>query len=182
MKTKGHHQIVKRYAKAFFEVCQQRNQLEGAAKAARVLKDAFDKQVLGFFANPVVTETAKVELLQAVAQKASLSTEFLNLLLLLLSSGRILALRDILSSFLDLTDKEMGILRVEVVASRPLTGQDLGDFEAKVRDLTGKASVIESTVDASLVAGYVMKWGGVVIDCSLKNQLKIFKASLVQGV
>ena len=59
-----------------------------------------------------------------------------------------------------------------IISAFPLTDQQLGDLKKKLKKRIGTDITLKATVDASLIAGFVMTIGSVVVDASLKYKIQ----------
>ena len=59
-----------------------------------------------------------------------------------------------------------------IISAFPLTDQQLDDLKKKLKKRIGTDIAVKATVDASLIAGFVMTIGSVVVDASLKYKIQ----------
>lgn len=101
-----------------------------------------------------------------------------RLILHLVSKNRLRMLPEIVRRSQELLDKEEGIARAVVRTALPLTFEQKQELMASLKDLIGRNVLIEETPDHELLAGMVVRVGDMVMDNSLKNQLKILEDQL----
>jgi len=61
---------------------------------------------------------------------------------------------------------------VEVISAIPLSDEERVEIIEKVREMTGQEGMLNTRVDESIIAGYVIKFHDEVIDASLSGRLK----------
>lgn len=59
-----------------------------------------------------------------------------------------------------------------IISAFPLTDQQLSDLKKKLKKRIGTDITVKATVDASLIAGFVITIGSVVVDASLKYKIQ----------
>lgn len=175
-------QIVRRYAAALFESAAEAKAVEPVAAQAEVLARAFTPDVLGFFVNPGVAETAKAETLASLIEGAKVNPILANFLKLLLANKRMPLVAEILREFLRKSDESLGIARVELVTAHTVGADEARQFEQALAQSLKKKIVLSQKVDESLKAGYLVRIGNTIVDASLKTRLQGLKDALTQGV
>jgi len=64
------------------------------------------------------------------------------------------------------------VKEVTIVSALPLTDQQQGSLKKKLKEKIGADVVLKATLDPSLIAGFVISIGSVVIDASLKYKIQ----------
>lgn len=164
------------YAAALAEIGRSQNVLEGInadmEKLGRFLQD---KQLFDFLSNPTVTEDKKKTVLKSLADDAGFVAYTLNLLNLVVDRKRTILLQEIVKEFEELyneiTDTEVAI----VTSAVKIDTNQLAQIAKKIQSMSGAKNVrMKNVVDASLVAGFVIRYGkdgSRLIDMSVKGQL-----------
>ena len=80
----------------------------------------------------------------------------------------------------ELLDEKRGVLRAEAISAIPMTESQTEALKAKLQKETGKTVVIKNTVDASILGGLILRYGGLSEDGSLKNRLEKIKKTLFE--
>jgi len=177
--------LAKRYGKALYECLVEASKKAGTfeqyVEIVRTLSVAFDKKVATFFANPVLGNVEKNELLNAALQEISLSKlplEITNFLQLVLEKNRFEALPAILKYVLAKADDHIGITRATVFSARALPEQSITDFAAALSTTLNKKIVLDTKISPDLYSGFILKVGNMKIDASLRFQLSNLKGYL----
>ena len=117
------------------------------------------------------------EVLLTVLKKSGFSGVVKNFLNLLLDKNRIGAIEAITEHYSRLTDEASDIARAEIITARSLKKEALGRIERSLEGLTSKKIKSEVREDQDLIGGLVVKIGDLVLDGSIKAQLKGLKES-----
>jgi F-type H+-transporting ATPase subunit delta len=89
-------------------------------------------------------------------------------------------LNEIVAQFETLRAEELRSLDVKVTAAYELSASQTDALAAALRKKFDKEIAIESTVDASLMGGAIIRAGDVVIDGSVRGRLTKLVDALVQ--
>ncbi len=81
--------------------------------------------------------------------------------------------------FIEVYQREKGILEAEVVLARPLDTAVKQEIEAWLKKFTQRQPKLNLLTDKSLLGGVVVKFGQTIIDASLANNLNNLKKSLL---
>jgi F-type H+-transporting ATPase subunit delta len=172
-----------RYARALAEVItDQKMDLVAAQGQLNDFADMLDASVdlREVLQNPSIPEPQKLRLLDAIAEKASLSRPVRNFLALVVHHQRLHELRDMVASYAALADEETGVVEAEITTARPLDADGRRLLEQQVAKLAGDQRV-QATYreDASLLGGAVVRLGSTVYDGSVRAQLQQLKRRMV---
>ena len=77
-----------------------------------------------------------------------------------------------------MTDELANIVRADLVSATDLSEDTINKIRAALAQKTGKEVKMDVSVDPTLVGGAVTKIGDLVLDGSVKTQLKTLKESL----
>lgn len=113
--------VAKRYATALFELAKEKNLLESMVEEARSVKEVFssNKELITFLSHPTVAVEQKKQLLTNAF--ASISTEIVNTLMLMVERHRISEIAQMASDFIELSNEEKSVAEALVYTTRPLT-------------------------------------------------------------
>jgi len=169
--------IAKRYARAFFEIAKENNQLEKYCDELKsfvsILEDA--KNLKEFLSNPIFDRTNKKVVIETVLQKISISSITANFLKLLVDKQRIAILCDIVNCYREFMDIALKKVRVDVKTAFPLSALLTKNLQKGLEELTGKKVEMTTVEDASLVGGIVVRVGDMLYDGSVKTQLNTIR-------
>ena len=172
--------LAKRYAKAIFQVGKEENALDDFSNSLSEMASLYAEvpEVVDGLTNPLypqeVREKVMVELVGAIKSSAMISN-FLNLLV---QKRRANVLPEIAMVFQALVDEERNMCQGTVISASEISG-DLNDkIKATLEKITGKQVVVTNKVDPTIIGGIIAKVGDLVLDGSIKTQLKGLEESI----
>jgi F-type H+-transporting ATPase subunit delta len=172
--------IARRYAKALLAIGREDGQAETYKEElgdfVKLLEE--QKELDQAIANPLYVAESRKRVLQAVVKRAGVSRVMTSFLFLLFDKGRIQYLRDIHAFYEKLTDELANIVRADLVSATDLPEEAIEKIRAALSQKTGKKVKMEVKVDPALIGGAVTKIGDLVLDGSVRSQLKSLKESL----
>lgn len=166
------------YGKALFLLSEEEGTTELALGDIRLVKEAMSKHpayetLLDTPALPVETKLGLIE-----EAFADIDANVKNLLKILCEKHATHDMPKVADVFEALYDEARGNLRVEAITAIPMTKKQLGALQNKLELQTGKHIFIENIVDASILGGVTLRYGGVQIDGSVKARLESLEKSL----
>lgn len=180
--NKGFGQIIRRYATALYELANDNKQMADLRLEANALATAFDKSVIDFFVNPQFELGKKREVLDTLAEKIKLTNTMKMFLNLMLDNGRMAIAPQVLKSFVEKAEEALKIARVEVVSAQNIDAGELNQMKDVLAVALKRTVEISQSVDPSLKAGSVIRFGNTIVDASLRSRLASLKDSLSVGV
>jgi len=172
------------YAKALFAVAKERDQTELVGRELGDAAATFGTvaELRDFFARPWIPAPAKREVAMEVAQRSGLSKLTSDFLALVAERGRTDHLAVIADKYQKLLDQELHRLCARVRTAVPLTDEARGTLSAKLEQvLSGRSLLLEEIVEPTMLGGFVVENGGVVLDASLEGQLEKMRRHLGQS-
>lgn len=171
--------IARRYARAILAVAEDENELEKTGDDLLALAQvAAAPQVAAVFANPLVAESRRRELVSAIARDLGLRQTMVNFVRLLADQQRLDQIAGIAVQYRRLLDEKLGRVRSRITSATPLGAADLERIVALFEGKTGKKVLAEAVVDESLLGGVIVDIEGKVFDGSLRSQLKTLAANI----
>ena len=166
------------YGKALFLLSEEEGTTELALGDIRLVKEAMSKHptyetLLDTPALPVETKLGLID-----EAFATINANVKNLLKILCEKHATHDMPKVASVFEALYDEARGNLRVEAITAIPMTKKQLSAMQNKLELQTGKHIFIENIVDASILGGVTLRYGGVQIDGSVKARLESLEKSL----
>jgi len=172
--------IARRYAKALLAIGKEDGQAETHKEElegfVRLLEE--QKELDQAITNPLYNTESRKMVLQAVVERSGVSQVMASFLFLLFDKGRIQYLRDIYAFYERLTDELANVIRADLVSATDLPGKTIERIRAALSEKTGKEVKMDVRVDPALVGGAVTKIGDLVLDGSIRTQLKSLQESL----
>ena len=161
-----------RYAKA---VLQQAIDTKVAEVMFEDMKSVYatihgSKELRSVLKSPVVKLNDKKKALLSIFEKQSSTTK--RLIQVLVDNKRIALLSDVASSYIDLYNESKGVKVAKVTTAVALTRSLEEKVLAKVKDLTGSASVtLDNEIDPAIIGGFILRVGDLQYNASIANQL-----------
>lgn len=178
---KGAPAAAKSYAKALFALARERNQTEAIAGDLAALVDLLGgtPELAAFFSRPWIAGVKKRAAASEVATQAAVSPLARDFFALVVAQGRAEHLGAIAAAYRELDDADRGCVRARVRTAAALTDDERARLAARLgRAVGGKRVILEETVDAVLLGGFVAEVGSLVLDGSLDGQLARLNARL----
>lgn len=169
-----------RYARAVFELAKEAKQLEAVeqdfAKFAAAWKESADLREAA--RSPLIEPQLKANALTAVAAKLGVSELGRKAIGVAALNRRAAELPAIAAAYRGLVARERGARQVEIVSARPLAEAEKSAIvEALGRQLGAKVEA-ETSVDDSLIGGFVVRVGSRQFDASVKAKLDALRLAL----
>lgn len=173
--------IPKRYAKALYKLAVENGdsheiyeQLKPMLRGLKGLDDI--KRVL---LNPHVKEEDKGRvMMQLVGAKPGSSLE--KFLLLVIRNNRAEFLRRIAYAYVNLYREEHDIAKVDILSATELPKEQAEAIVNIVRErMPGTTLEVEYLVAPELIGGFIVRVGDVLLDASVKNELKNLRLKLL---
>jgi F-type H+-transporting ATPase subunit delta len=167
--------VAKRYARAVFEVAQERGLVDQIEQDLVLVSNAVleNKGISKILNHPQVSKESKKDLVSQIFQNA-VSAETLNFLHLLLDNDRQNLLSSIVRFYTAIANEARGIADAIVTTAKPLSAEE----ESKIAEQFGKQIQkklrIQTVVDPSILGGVIVKIGDRLYDGSIKSKLEQF--------
>jgi len=168
------------YAGALYEAAEGQGAVADVARDLRLLREAVtdNEDVARVLFNPEVDTRVKKDAIDALSGRLSpLALNFANVLL---DRGRLEELPEIVDAFERRVGEAEGRIPVEVITAVPLTDDLRRRIAERVHEETGRTPDITETVDPDIIAGLVLRVGGVMIDNSVRGRLEGLRRAIDQ--
>lgn len=169
-----------RYARAAFDLAKEAKSLEAVEQDFAKLASAWfqSAELRGVARSPLIDPAEKARALTAVAAKLGISDLGRKLIGVVASNRRAAELPGIGSAYRALVALERGARQVEIVSARPLgPTEKTAIVEALGKQLGAKVEA-ETSVDESLIGGFVVRVGSRQFDASVKSKLDALRLQL----
>lgn len=163
--------IARPYAEAVFQRAVETEKLDLWSDMLGLLATAVaDPALSGLIANPKLNGEQKTELMLEIGG-GHLNDEGQNLVKLLAANGRLGVLAEIASSYEKLKAESEGTVDVHVTSAYVLKPAQEKQIADALKAKLGREIRITSEKDASLIGGFRLTAGDMVIDGSVSGQL-----------
>lgn len=168
-----------RYAKAVLALATEQSSASIVNDDMKIIANAVasSKDLSDMLHSPVINLTAKKAALLKVFP--NLNTLSAKLIETLVDNKRINMLDAVAQKINILYDESQGTQIAKVTTAVPLTDELKVKVLAKVKELTGKEAEIQSTVDESILGGFILRVGDIQYNASIANKLDKLKREFI---
>ena len=175
--------IARRYAEALADVAVERDQVEQIGNELRVFAEMTNTspELHDVFASPIISQTDKRRVLDALIERARPGQTVINLLRTMLSHHRLHNLVAMHEQFIREINERRGLIVAEVTVAAEIGQTEREKLGRTLRAITGKQVEFKFKTDPSLIGGVVTRIGSVIYDGSVRTQLQEIKQRLKAG-
>ena len=168
----------RRYSQAVFEIALETKELDRwQSDLKKVVSVVGDAAFMALLESPRFHFEDKARLLSE--RLRGINPMALNLVLLLVTRGRLSIIGDIADGYQRLLDSYRGIEPAEVTTAVPLDDKDRVKLAEHLGAMVGKKVRLKCEVDPSLIGGIVARIGDKLLDGSTRSKLMALKRELV---
>jgi F-type H+-transporting ATPase subunit delta len=174
-------EIAEVYARALFEVAQERDKLDVIHDQLTQFADAMNENLdlRRFFFSPYFSTEEKKDALKRTVTGGD--EAFTNFLEALLERHRMPVVFRIRTRFDQLWEEEHKLLPVEVTSAVELDPNTLKGIGESIGKQVGRQIELSSSVDPEILGGLVLRVGNYVLDASIRNRLEQLRKQVAQG-
>ena len=169
------------YAEALFEAARERDELEEVLSDLQEFVTALQEteELRLFFYGGQVPERQKRRALDGLTEGMKTSTT--NFLKVLVDNGREEILEVVLRRYEEILKEHLGRIEVEVTTAVKLSEES----ECRLRErlgnvLEGREVILETNVDQDLIGGAVFRFGGRMMDGSIRGRLESLREGMLE--
>ena len=162
------------YARALFDFSVEKNIMHQITADFQNLDIFFteSKELSIYLNNPIVNRKSKREVLAKIL-KSQLNIETFKFLMVLVDRDRINVLSTIVNNYLELVYQAASIKMIEVSTASEFTNSQKETLIQKLKELTNAREIrLITTIDPSLIGGFLIQTESKIIDFTVKNQLQ----------
>lgn len=172
-------QAASRYAKALVNIAEKQGSLDETGVELAQLDEALDNPELRkVLMNPRFSRPVRIGVIDEILRSSGASELMQKFARLITEKDRISELPAISGRYQALADEMRGRVRAQVRTAFDLSDSAMEDLRKKLSEVSGKEVLLEVEKDSSLIGGLVCRMGGIVMDGSIRNQLKNLRESL----
>ena len=172
---------VSTYAEALFEAARERDELEEVLSDLGEFTDALheSEELRLFFFGGQVPERQKRRAIDGLTEGMKTSTT--NFLKVLSDNGREEILEDVLGRYEELIKEYLGRVEVGVTTAAELSEDQLDRLRERLAGvLEGREIILEAKVDPDLIGGAVFRFGGRMMDGSIRGRLESLREGMLE--
>ncbi|MHB8338571.1 MAG: ATP synthase F1 subunit delta [Ignavibacteriaceae bacterium] len=176
------YKVSVRYATSLLDTAIEKNIVETVSRDVELIHSAIDssRQLQSALSNPVVKPNVKLSVLEEIF-KSKIGDETMNFLKFLVEKNRENLLNSIASIYLELRDKYLGIVNVNVRTAVKFTDEQISQLKSNFEKYLNKKVKINFSIDPSTIGGFIAQVGDTVFDASLSHQLELLKKQFLKG-
>ncbi len=164
--------LARPYAEAVFKrALESKSVSEWSDELAFLALVMQDKEMTAIIANPKVSQEQLTALLLDICQD-QLKQEGVNFLKLLIENDRLILAPQISALYESFKAEHEGYVDVEVISAYALSKEEQKKFATTLEKKLDKKVHITTSIDKTLIGGFLAKAGDKVIDGSIKGQLQ----------
>ena len=174
-------EIAEVYARALFEVAQERDKLDEVHEQLGEFADAIheNRDMARFFFSPYFSAEEKKEALHKTVQGADETV--MNFLETLLERHRMPVIFRIRDRFDQMWEKENKLLPVEVTSAIELDKKTVNDIGKTIGEQVDRKIELSSKVDPEILGGVVLRVGNFILDASIRHRLEQRRKQVAQA-
>ena len=172
---------VSTYAEALFDAAREREELEEVLSELQEFVTALheSEELRLFFYGGQIPERQKRRAIEGLTEGMKTSTT--NFLKVLVDNGREEILEEVLARYEELVKERLGRIEVEVTTAVELTEEQLERLRERLADvLEGREVILETSVDPDLIGGAVFRFGGRMMDGSIRGRLESLREGMLE--
>ncbi|WP_100486815.1 F0F1 ATP synthase subunit delta [Sporolactobacillus pectinivorans] len=174
--------VANRYAKALFEVAEERNAIDSIEDQLSLITKTLDdnEDISRVLMHPQVSAENKKALVGKLFENEA-SLEVMNLLRLLIDRKRESIIDDVLEAYTHMADFKRGILDVTVTTAVPLDEEEEQDLAGRLGNVLGKQLRMHAKVRENIIGGILLRIGDRLYDGTIAGKLAGFKQEIKVG-
>ena len=173
--------ITVRYAKAFFSIAKEKQQLDVLRSdiqlLAQLVKDSADFLLL--LESPVIKTSQKKKSIQSIFE-GKVNELSLNFLMLITENKREVHIPGICRNFLELYRQDQGVKSAIITSAIPLNQDILTQVKSQLETAFKAKVELKEQVKDQLIGGFVLRVDDQQLDASIATQLRKVKEQLLQ--
>jgi F-type H+-transporting ATPase subunit delta len=175
--------ISRRYAKALLSLGQEDGKYLRYGEEIKAFSEFLKEEtkLKEILQSPMYDAASRKNLLGLVLEKTGFSHTINNFIQLLMAKGRIRYLEDISTIYTQLTDELSNIKRAVVTTAIQLSEDILQRIRAALKEAVQKEVIVTVNQDPAIIGGLIAQVGDLILDGSLRTQLRSLKESLRRG-
>jgi ATP synthase F1 delta subunit len=174
-------EIAEVYARALFEVAQDRDKLDEVHEQLGEFADAIheNRDMAQFFFSPYFSPQEKKEGLHKTVSGGD--EVVINFLEALLERHRMPVIFRIRDRFNQMWEEENKLLPVEVTSAIELDEKTVKDIGKSIGDQVDRKIELSSKVDPEILGGVVLRVGNFILDASIRHRLDQLRKQVAQA-
>lgn len=173
-------EAARRYARALVMTAEREGTIDPVGEELFALAETVSSHrgLRRVLMNPRFSRTDRIRMLERILEAAGARPLLRKFARLVLEKDRFSELPAMAARYRELADEKAGRVRAQLRSAFAPDEATIGRLRARLAAMTGKDVLLEVEHDPGLVGGLVCRVGGVVMDGSIRNQLKNLREAL----
>ena len=165
-----------RYANSLMDISIENKSVERVAKDMELVLSAIHSSgdLERLLEDPVIRSEKKHSILEEIFGK-KVSEQSMNFIKFVVDKHREELLGNIIDKFLELRDKQLGIINVDVKTAFEFNEDQKTKLKDKLEKMFDKKARLNFSVDKDMIGGFVAKVNDTIYNASAKHQLEQLK-------
>lgn len=160
-----------RYARAIFELATEEGRVDKWSKQLAIIRQVLeDPTAQAVLANPSIPHDVRMGAVEKL-DLPGIDAQGMNLMRMLVGSGRANRLGEIADRFESLADEAAGRVKATVTTAIPLSEADRESLRKDLSGRLGKDVRLDSKVDPAILGGLLLQVGDRLTDASVAARL-----------
>lgn len=172
----------RRYAKALYEVAEEKGKVEEYLRDLREICDLIDNnEELKKLVDYPQVSTKKKKKIMIKLLKGQIDEELLSFILILIEKGRIHYIREKLNQMELIHLEKQNVVTALVKSVIPLSEEQSSKLKTNLEKKFNKNVILEYEIDKSILGGLYVRVGNEVIDGSIRSKLEEMKSLILKS-
>ena len=173
----------KRYALALYELSKENSELDRIETESKSIQELFQHspEFRNLIKDPTNNKNKQMNAIKKMSSRFQFTNTFTKFLCLLCVNRRLFFLEKILNNFLNIISKNRGEIKAQLSSSQELSSSELQNIQRELTENFTSKIILEYKYDPSLIGGLIIQVGSIMIDASIKNQLKKLEIKMIEA-
>ncbi|MBU0699854.1 ATP synthase F1 subunit delta [bacterium] len=175
--------VAARYAQAFFDIAKEDEQIDKYGQELIIVSDvlSMNPDFFRLIRHPGITIVQKKELVWKILIACSISRPTHEFLMVLERRKRIDMIQEIVTSYLQMSDKQNNITTAIVTSAMPLNTAQQDAIKNKLSQMLSSVIKLKIQIEPEIIGGLIIRLKDKVIDGSVRGRLDRLKAEMVKN-
>ncbi|OAG26891.1 ATP synthase F1 subunit delta [Thermodesulfatator autotrophicus] len=175
--------VALKYARGLFAAAKDLGKTKEYGEELQKVADFLASQpdILEALESPIYPPDLKMEIIEDVIKGLGVEEGVAKFLRLLVEKRRIHFIQDIVKTYQQLLDEELGIARAEVRVATELDEDMQKALTEALSKKIGRQVILNVIQDPEILGGVRVQVGDLVLDGTVRAQLEKFKESIIRG-
>ena len=171
-----------RYSLALFELASESNLLEKIEEQSLSILDLISssKDFSNLIKDPTSSQEDLLKVISNISDNNNFENLLKNFLSFLITKKRFFYVEQILKSFIETCSKKRGELKAELKSAKELSSDEITKITDELTENFSSKIKLNYKHDESLIGGFKVQVGSLLIDTSIKSRLKKYEQTMLE--